>query len=207
MKQLALTAQGQPVGSLERQITLTRLLGLLTQSRQISRLIRKSEQSQSGGEVYAEALQRLYVYICENIDKFNSERATVTHWALFLFNHRFINQAKQHLSPLTAPSITGVPARRITLADLEQCSAEVNEPSPSTRLREYIEADADGHLRACHIQDHPEVTLQLLLLRRLDDKAWRNISEELGIKLPTLHGFYRRQLRRLTPQFEAYLSL
>jgi DNA-directed RNA polymerase specialized sigma24 family protein len=181
-------------------------LGLLTQSKQIAQSLRRRYQGREG-DVYDEALQRLYVHICERIETFNPQRATVLQWALFLFNHRFINEAKRDLAPLTAPIAKGVTARRLSLEDLEQYSPPAANPLPSTELRHYIEADPEGILCSIHIQNYPEATFQRLAIQRLSGYSWEEISQQFAIPVPTLSSFYQRQLKKFTPKFHAYLSL
>jgi DNA-directed RNA polymerase specialized sigma24 family protein len=206
LEHLAMRAQAHPPGSLERQLSLSRLLGVLSQSSPIARFVQKSRQNRTG-EIYDEALQRLYVHICDRIDSFDPQRSTVIHWALFLLNHRFINEAKRTLTPLTAPQTRGVIAQRLTLEDLDQCSAEPEAPLPSEELKAYLAADTDGSLRACCVEGHPTMTFHALVMQRLDGYSWKEISHQSGIPIPTLSSFYRRRLKQFAPQFSAYLSL
>lgn len=206
LEQLARDAQGHPPRSAERQICLTRLLQLLTKSKRLSKPIRQSHQDRSG-EFYDEALQSLYVHICEHIDSFDPERSTVVRWAVFLLNRRFINDAKKRLNPLTAKLSKGVQSQRLTIDDLEQHITDHQVPLPSEELKNYIEEDPGGILQSCCIKGHPNVTFKFLLLRRLAEYSWQEISEQLDIPIPTLSSFYQRQLKQFASKFTAYLSL
>lgn len=76
-------------------------------------------------------------------------------------------------------------------------------------VRAKIEADETGELRECHIEDHREVTAQVLILQRLPPEAkWKDLAKEFGISTSTLSCFYQRQCKpRLKAICEQLLTL
>lgn len=76
-------------------------------------------------------------------------------------------------------------------------------------VREWAETDADGELRRIHVKGHPEVTCQILILRRLPpETAWKHLAEEFGLSVATLSGFYESKCRPQLRKFgesEGYL--
>ncbi|MGK7923777.1 MAG: sigma-70 family RNA polymerase sigma factor, partial [Spirulina sp.] len=84
-----------------------------------------------------------------------------------------------------------------------------SSPSSSltaSNLREYLESDPEGIFQTTHILNHPQATFQAIALKLIDGWSWKQISEEFNIKVPTLSSFYQRNLKKFTPQFQAYLS-
>nr|RNJ65257.1 MAG: hypothetical protein EDM05_32140 [Leptolyngbya sp. IPPAS B-1204] len=72
-------------------------------------------------------------------------------------------------------------------------------------LRQYVEEDPD-QLFQNHIKGHPEVTLQTILLARLDDETWQSLSQRTGVKIATLSNFFQRSLTSLAPQIRAAIQ-
>ena len=59
-------------------------------------------------------------------------------------------------------------------------------------IRHYIEEDADKIFQKEHIQDRPDANFRAIALATMDGKTWKEISQELQIKVPTLSSFFRR---------------
>lgn len=61
-------------------------------------------------------------------------------------------------------------------------------------VRQWVETDLDGELRRTHLQGHPEVTCQVLILQRLPpETSWKTISAKFNIDVLLLLSFYRQQ--------------
>jgi len=117
--QLALVAQQAPPRTRQRQRTLVQLINALKQSRQLVR----PRQGQFQGlyeDIYADALQRLFIHICERIEDYRPERGKVLQWVNFLLSRRFFIQACREITP-TVPrgmDLTGV--KLLTMEDLDR---------------------------------------------------------------------------------------
>jgi hypothetical protein len=79
-------------------------------------------------------------------------------------------------------------------------------PLPSQQVLQCLEDDPEGLFQRSHIDHHPQANFQFLAIKRLAGYSWQELSEELGIAIPTLSSFYQRCLTRFAPQLKAYLS-
>ncbi|MEM8639638.1 MAG: sigma-70 family RNA polymerase sigma factor [Cyanobacteria bacterium P01_G01_bin.54] len=209
LKRLARQAQDNPEGSPLRQRSLNQLLRLL----QASGKLRRPYPHQFNylyEEIYAEALQRLFIYICQKIDLYRPEKE-VLQWVNFMLKTRFFYEARQDCVPFYRPErqkLSRQPWLRVE--ELEQTlPGKVPRAAPPTledQARDYIESDPDGCLTQKHLRGHPEITLQILLLRILAGYKWHELAQEFAVPLPTLHSFYSRQLQKCMPQLREYLA-
>ncbi|MBD2777540.1 hypothetical protein [Iningainema tapete] len=80
LKQLAKEAQHHPPRSLKRQIALTKLMNSIVHNRELC----YPQGSQFPADIYQdicdEPLHELLLYVCQNIDKYESERSSVMTW-------------------------------------------------------------------------------------------------------------------------------
>ena len=72
-----------------------------------------------------------------------------------------------------------------------------------------MEADPQGELRGIYITNRPDVTAQILILRRLPpETSWKDLAADYKLSVSTLSSFYQRQcLPRLRKfgELEGYL--
>ncbi len=107
----------------------------------------------------------------------------------------------QQLSPQVAwealADELGIPVPSLSCFYGQHCRPlleKISEQQLILYVRAKIEADESGELRNYHIEDHPEVTAQVLILRRLDPAVtWNDLAQEFDISSRTLSSFYRRQ--------------
>lgn len=195
LKQWVAEACKYPPGSRQRQYYLTKVI------RAVSKKL-----WQERTPYYEDAMQKTWVYFCRNVceansakGKYDPTKSNVTTW---LNNHlRFrLKDAKsqqsleeqRRVSPYRRGSRTG---ERGELVDpIDQIPAPEPVPDLLSQVRAWIAADPTGELRAKHIKGRPEITCQVLLLRRLPpETSWKDLSSEFGIAIPTLASFYQRQ--------------
>lgn len=210
LKQLALNAQSNPVGSGQRQRSLNQLLRLLQASGKLGRPFRH-EFPHLYEEIYAEALQRLFIYICQKIDLYRPEHK-VLQWVNFMLKTRFFYEARQDCVAHYRPERQRLSQQPwLDIDEVENYPylgsiPQPPEPTLEEQARDYIETDPEGTLAQTHIRGRPDITLQALILRNLDGYKWHEIATAFEIALPTIHSFYRRQLPKLKPQFQQYLT-
>jgi hypothetical protein len=204
LKQLAIAAQQQPPKSRERQRALAQLIRAIERSRKLVRPRREQFQGLYE-DIYAEAVQRLFAHICDRIDRYQPERGEVLQWANFLLSRQFFIEASREVFATLPRGVT-----RLTLDDLDRSNpSEVNPqlvPLPSQQVLQCLEDDPEGLFQRSHIDHHPQANFQFLAIKRLAGYSWQELSEELGIAIPTLSSFYQRCLTRFAPQLKAYLS-
>jgi hypothetical protein len=208
LKQLAQEAQQHPPRSKQRQQALAKLLGAIQQSGKLTR----PYPGQFHGfyeDIYDEAKQRLFCYICERIDDYNPS-FEVLQWVNFLLKQRFFMEASRSIMPTLHNGIDAKRVKRLTLDDLEKNNpAEVNPqltPSLSQEIIHYLETDPEGLFNQTYTSNQPAANFQFLALKLLSGYSWKEISEELGIKISTLSSFYQRCLTKFSPKLREYLS-
>jgi DNA-directed RNA polymerase specialized sigma24 family protein len=208
LRQLALEAQGQLSKSRERQRTLAVFLRTIQKSGKLTRPQRGQFQGLYQ-EIYAEALQRLFSYICEHIEDYNPERGEVLQWVNFLLSRRFFIEASREVMPTVYKGMDPKSIKRMTLEDLDRSNpSEVNPqltPSISQEVEQLLAEDPKNVFSKTWIHNHPEASFQVVAMKRLAGFSWQEISSELEISIPTLSSFYQRCLTRFTDMFREYL--
>lgn len=209
LRQLALAAQKQPIGSLARQRALTELISTLLKSHKLSRP-RRSQFRLLYEDIYAEALQRLFAFICVRIDDYNVQKGEVLQWVNFLLSRRFFIEASRDYLPVVYKGMDARSVKRLSIEYLDQSNpVEVNPqltPSLSQEVKGCLLEDPEGLFKQAYVTDCPAASFQHIAVRRLEGYAWQDLSTELDIPVPTLSSFYRRCLARFAPKLKVYLS-
>ena len=209
LRQLAVTAQRHPKGSLARRRALTELIGTLINSRRLCRP-RRGQFRQFYEDIYAEALQRLFAFVCDRIDDYSPKKGEVLQWVNFLLSRRFFIEASRDYLPVVYKGMDAKSVKRLTLDHLDQTNpSELNPqmiPSLSQEVKACLEEDPEQLFRQASVADHPAANFQYIAVRRLEGYSWKDLSAEFNIPVPTLSSFYRRCLAQFAPKLRAYLS-
>ena len=193
LQTLALTAQQHPPLSTERQAALRQLMSKIWQSGALCRPQRGCFSGQYE-DIYAEAIQELFYYMCKNIDKYNPDRAGVLTWVNMLLRQRFFREA--------IPRVIGKPDRQhLTLDNLENLAAPKDTVTRLDCIKEVVETDSAGTFSSAHIRGYPEATFKALFLRRLAQHRWQDIAKEFGFSTSTAQSFFTRYLQKFAPLF------
>ncbi|MDL5052072.1 sigma-70 family RNA polymerase sigma factor [Oscillatoria laete-virens NRMC-F 0139] len=212
LEQLAIQAQKHPPTTQERQKALSKLVGCLWGSGKLYRPPQSRLPMNFYGayeEIYAEARQELFLHICQRIEEYDPERGAVLTWVNLLMDRRFFNHAIAKFRNIRDKRVGKI---QLTLDDLDCFEVEnLANPEPddvplSEKLRDLIEADPEGKFQQAAIEKYPNVTFQLLMLKRLSSQSWSEISQETEIGIPTLSSFYQRNLKKFAPIIQQYLS-
>lgn len=175
-------------GSAQRQKNLTRIIRLVS-----PKLWRENTP------YYQDALQQTWVYFCQNICEgientgapYNAERGNVITWLNYYLKRRLQDF---YIDSLKAPKQPGLDDGNEMLDLIENYPANPDVPPLLDEVRLWVEADADGELSSIHITDRPDVTAQVLILRRLPpETSWKELAAELNLTISTLSSFYQRQ--------------
>lgn len=175
----------QAKNALERRRSLNQLLRLLSQPRVLHPPQRTDHPPGVHRDLYNETCQRVWLYICCNIEKYDPQRASVRKWVNFLIDKRFIDVVKERNG------------KRITyVSDISELDNAAPEEAISDAqiLREYLSQDSTGEFREKHLRGHSEANFQAIALRRLDNINWDAISAEFKIPVSSLSTFYQRCL-------------
>jgi len=208
LKQLAIEAQQHPPKSELRQQALAKLLSAIQQS---GKLVHPRQGQFQGfyEEIYAEALQRLFYFMCEQIDRYNPEKE-VLQWVNFLLKQRFFIEASREVLPLLPNGIRNGHFTRLTIEDLDR--NHLNEANPqltpllSEEVIQCLEEDPEGIFQAACVADNAAANFQYLAMSRAAGYTWKEISAELGMTISTLSSFYKRSLTKFAPRIREYLS-
>ncbi|HBL09836.1 MAG TPA: hypothetical protein DD379_00010 [Cyanobacteria bacterium UBA11162] len=208
LKQLAIEAQQYPLKSKQRQLALANLLSIMEQSGKLIYPYRGQFQGLYQ-EIYAEAKQRLFCYICYQIDRYNPQ-SEVLQWANFMLKHRFFIEAIRDSMPIANQGLKHRRLAKFTIEALyHQNYIELNCQSSPSLLQEVmqsLEEDPEGIFKGTYIGNHPDANFQFLAIKIISGYSWKEISSELGIKISTLNSFYHRCLVKFSPKFKEYLS-
>ncbi|MBE9215564.1 hypothetical protein IQ247_23340 [Plectonema cf. radiosum LEGE 06105] len=79
------------------------------------------------------------------------------------------------------------------------------EKSLLEQLREYLETNPNQLLQK-HMRGHPEVTFQVIALKRLEGIGWKELSETFNIGIPALSNFFQRHLQKIAPKIRKYIQ-
>ncbi|MGD1897520.1 MAG: sigma-70 family RNA polymerase sigma factor [Phormidesmis sp.] len=209
LRQLAIAAQRHPKGSADRQRALTKLVSAMLKSRKLCRP-RQGQFRMLYEEIYAEALQRLFSFVCERIDDYSSQKGEVLQWANFLLSRRFFIEASRDYLPTVYKGMDARSVKRLTLEHLDQSNpSEVNPqltPSLSQEVKACLEEDPEGLFNQACVTEQPAANFQYIAIKRLEGYSWQDLSTEFDIPVPTLSSFYRRHLSRFAPKLKTYLS-
>ena len=186
-----------PHGSKERQKKLTQIIRL------VDRKLWKENTT-----YYEDALQETWVYFCQNICEgqtarpYDSDKASVVTWLNNYLKWRlkdgYIKTLKQNKQ--TVP--VGVDESNKIIDPVDSLPAKPAIPNILEEIEQWVLQDPEHKLRRIHLDRHPQITCQLLILKRLPcPTPWKTLSEEYGISPGTLSSFYQRKCKPLLREF------
>jgi RNA polymerase sigma factor (sigma-70 family) len=174
---------------MKRQRCLDTLFRTLQKS---GKLYRAYPYSQISLESYEDILQSAFIYVVENIDRYEPEKSNFLTWFNNNLRWRMLdsyraNLAKVQIIPLDESIVLDELPSQLTL---------------SNEFEEFVQEDPDQRFQNAHLRSCPGVNLQYLILKRLHGFSWAEISYGLGpppISINTLSSFYNRNLTLLLP--------
>lgn len=185
LRELVTEACRHPPGSPARQRNLTKVIRIVS-----GKLWRES------AAYYQDALQQTWIYFCKNICAgYDPNLGSVVTWLNAYLKRRlqdFYIETQKHRKH----EISSWQNKDGEIVDVTEGIADQRgdiEPIWE-KVRAWAQEDADGELRRIHIEGHPEVNCQVLILRRLlSETSWKDLAEEYGVSIPTLSSFYQRK--------------
>jgi hypothetical protein len=93
-----------------------------------------------------------------------------------------------------------------TLSDSSELwDSSLHQPPMPSILEEtqaWVKSDLSGELRQLCLKNHPHITAQYLILKRLPpETSWQLLSDELQVSISTLSSFYQRHCLPLLRNF------
>lgn len=181
LQQLVAEAREYPPKTVQRKQRLNEIVRLVSRSGKLWR---------EEAPYYQDALQQTWLYLCRNLENYDSSRANIITW---LDNH-----LKWRLEDFRQAQQAEL-ARRVSASE-DSIDLIGNLPAPPEippileAVRRWVETDPDGELSSIHVQGRPDVTCQILIWRRLPpEKRWSEIASEFNLSLSTAANFYKRQ--------------
>ncbi len=205
LDQLAEQVQ-QATSALERQLALKAFFELLYEPG-VLRCPQKNRHSpEEYQDLYQEALHDVIVDFHRYLQKFDRRKGSVRKWVNKVLEHRLTDVINKRNDKRRNGSRTVYILDSPDSSNLEPATPD-HELSDAELLRDFILEDPKGILRENPFTGPPEVTFQMLLIRRhLDGQRWRDVSAEFGIPTSSLSEFYRRRLKKLMPILQECLN-
>ncbi|MEM9156516.1 MAG: sigma-70 family RNA polymerase sigma factor [Cyanobacteria bacterium P01_F01_bin.33] len=190
LAQLAVEACRYPPGHVKRQKALTQIVKLVQ-----PKLWRNNHPR------YADALQRTWMYFCQNICEgqtgrvYDPERSSIVTWLNAYLQRRlqdldiedFSNRTKYLNDRVGEDGYFAGPI-------VDRIPSPPDVPPILERVRAWVKEDANRDLSRTHLRDRPDINCQNLILSRLPpETGWRELAAEYGTSISTLSSFYQRQ--------------
>lgn len=189
-----------PAGTLQRQKQLNQIIPLIADHLWQERV-----------PYYQDALQQTWVYFCQNLcesqtgNAYDPKKATVITWLNVYLKHRLrdgYRQTQKQRATTVPIALEGNRGDRPSLNLIERLPAQPDIPPLLLEIKSWAESDPDRTLTHTHLKNHPHITCQLLILKRLPPEApWKDLSVELGVGVSTLSSFYQRKCMPLLREF------
>lgn len=197
LSQLVIDACKYPPGSKERQKYLTKIIRVVN-----SQLWRENTP------YYEDALQETWIYFCRNIcepqggSAYNLKKASVITWLNNYLKWRLkdgyirVQKEKKHR---IFKQIND--SNQITQI-IDNLPAKPDIPPLLEEIKHWALVDSDNKLRQIHLVNHPKITAQALILKRLPPEVpWNQLATEYKIAAGTLSSFYQRKCKPLLRDF------
>ncbi len=186
-----------PPGSKERQKILTKIIRLVN-----------SQLWQENTPYYEDALQETWIYFCRNICEgkpgkvYDSKKASVVTWLNNYLKWRlkdgYIRTEKQKRQTVS----TQVDENNQIINPVDNLPAPPDIPPLLEEIENWVVKDSQNKLRKIYLENHPQITAQVLILRRLPpETAWKQLAKEYGVAAGTLSSFYQRKCKPLLREF------
>lgn len=210
LQQRVAEVQSHPPQSPERQRSLNYLVNEILAAGTLGHPQQGLWSAGLYDELYREALQKTLIEICQKVDAYNPEHPVMA-WVNFKLNYQFIEVVNDYnrkgITHLPRAS-SGAPVVFLpSLADLDQLSAEPEQPSPIQQLQDFLEQDPEQRLQRRRLRDRSDITFQRLAIAKfIDGKSWSELAIALDVSAQTLCSFFNRQLKDLIPYFQKHLE-
>ena len=201
LQELALQAQQHPLGTTAKRITLSKLIDGIYRWGKLCHPYKGQFQGVYE-QIYQEAVQDLFLYICKNLDKYDPERASFMTWVNMLLSQRFFKEAiPKIIGNANETNVESSVLENLEDLTLDDSESEDNYISAFKKIRRYIEIDPKGVFRQTQIKKYPQVNFREIAIKRWSGISWKDISEEFNIPVATLSNFYQRTLEKFRYEF------
>ncbi len=194
---LVAAACKHPPGSKERQKNLTKIIRI------VSRQLWQEQTS-----YYEDALQETWIYFCRNICEgksglvYESNKASVVTWLNNYLKWRlkdgYINEQKQKQRTVSVK----IDKDNKVVNLIDTLAAPPDIPPLLKEIEQWVLKDPQNKLRKICMDNYPQVTAQVLILKRLPpETSWKDLAREYNIAAGTLSSFYQRKCKPLLREY------
>ncbi len=161
---------------------------------------------------YPDALQLTWIYFCRNLCEattakaYDPTQAKLTTWLNAYLKRRLqdcqIDEIDRQAHTQSRSSSIIRREDGTVVDPVDRLPAPPDIPPVLELVRSWAQSDPDSTLRSIHIKQNPDVTAQVLILRRLPpEAAWKDLAQDYGLSIGTLSSFYNRQCKPLLRAF------
>ncbi|MEM8829468.1 MAG: sigma-70 family RNA polymerase sigma factor [Cyanobacteria bacterium P01_G01_bin.19] len=197
LTQLVKEACKYPHGSSQRQKKLTQIIRLVNH-----------KLWKENATYYEDALQETWIYFCQNICEgktakpYDPNQASVVTWLNNYLKWRLkdgyikIEKQKKQTTSVRLDESNKI----IDPVDILPAKPEI--PNILEEIEKWVLTDPEHKLRQIHLDNHPQITCQVLILKRLPPETpWKTLAAEYAISAGTLSSFYQRRCKPLLREF------
>lgn len=189
---LVMEARQYPPENLKRKQCLTEIIQIIQESNKLW-----YERT----PYYEDALQQTWLFFCRNIceavtgKQYDPNRSSIITWLNQYLKWRLHDyRIKNNQERIRFYSPTSLEITNKTNFVVSNLPAPFDISPIWAIIIDWIETDPTGVLRAHYVSNRPDVTCQLLLLRRIFfHRQWDEISLEFHLPVSTLSSFYQRK--------------
>ena len=196
LKNLALEAKQHPPGSRLRQHALTQLIEAIRISGRLCHPKRPGLSPKFYNLLYDEVVNKTLIYVCRKIDNYDPERG----------DKKFMNWVNFRLEKVFIECESEFRNRDIDVLPWPDAPFDIVAPEEPISLfemvRECLEADAEKVFQKEHIGYRKDANFRAIALKRFDGKSWKEIAQELDLKVPTLSSFFQRSCEKFRSQLK-----
>ncbi len=186
LQQLVLDAQQSLPKTSVRQQALEKLMQKLMP--EISSHYRY-QTAQLNSEMTEEAMQNLWLYVCEKIETYDTNKGTVMAWINNLLKWRILDQKRLFQQTIG----------KTTCIEPDSLVQSQDKPSLTDSLRQIIEEDQDQLFQYHYFNNNPQLNFQQLAQLRLSGISWQEIAEKYKVSEVSLRQFWCRAVKRFAP--------
>ncbi|AUB44022.1 DNA-directed RNA polymerase specialized sigma subunit, sigma24 family (plasmid) [Nostoc flagelliforme CCNUN1] len=143
---------------------------------------------------YNDALQQTWFYFCRNPEQYNPESCSVITWLDNCLKWRLQDfRSREAQIQANTVFLSSLEIENTSNA-IEHLPAAADIPPILEETYQWAFTDPDNDLASTHVKGRPEVTCQILILRRLPPETpWKNIAKEFNLPPSTAPNFYKRE--------------
>jgi len=187
---------------LQRNIALTELITRIEQE------LYQYRRTDFSEDVYEQALQEVWLEICQQIERYDQNKGLVMGWALFKLKYKKI----QVYNAITDNGRLGsiYKGNEETVHNILEIYQLPNiNPLLSEQIVEVLKEDPEKLFEKKVFKNKPQANFKAIAIKRLEGISWKDIVQELQLGDTTgpISTFYQRCCEEFAPKFKEYLGL